>query len=73
MLSINYNDTQSAQNNSNHSVLIDHYIIINQSSAQPILKFNISQCLYKVKLVLANTKIRWLNYAGVGIHVVFIA
>ena len=72
LLSISYNDTQSAQNNSNHSVLIDHYIIINQSSPQPILKFNISQYFYKVKLVLANTKIRWLNDAQVGIHV-FIA
>ena len=73
MLSISYNDTQSAQNNSNHTVLIDYYIIINQSSAQPILKFNISQYFYKVKLVLANTKIHWLNDAEVGIHVVFTA
>ena len=75
MLSISYNDTQSAQNNSNHSVLIDHYVIINQSSirTQPILKFNISQYFYKVKLVLANTKIHWLNDTRVGIHVVFIA
>ena len=50
MLSINYNDTQSAQNNSNHTVLIDHYIIINPSSAVFILNLEFSQYFYKVKL-----------------------
>ena len=71
MLSINYNDTRSAQNNSNHSVLIDHYIIINQSSPQSILNFKFLQHFYRVKFELANTKIYGLNYQDTIINVVF--
>ena len=71
MLSISYNDTQSAQNNSNHTVMIDHYIIINQSSPQPILNFKFLQYFYRVKLELANTRIFGLNYQDTIINVVF--
>ena len=72
-ISINFNDTQSAQNNSNHTLLIDHYIIYNHSSAQRILLFNISQFFYKLKISIANTNFCCLNHTRVGIPVIFTA
>ena len=74
MLRINYNDTQSAQNNSNHTLLIDHYLITDQSSGRQqlyILKFNFSQHFYKVKIALAKAKISWLNNTDVVVYVFF--
>ena len=71
MLRINYNDTQSAQNNSNHTLLIDHYIIIDQSSAQTTLNFRFFQHFYDVKFELANTKIYGLCDIDFVIKVVF--
>ena len=47
-LSINYSDTQSAQGNSNHNLLIDHYIIISQSSGQR--KLNLG--FFKISIML---------------------
>ena len=72
MLRINYNDTQSAQNNSNHTLLIDHYLITDQSSGRQqlyILKFNFSQHFYKVKIALANAKISCLNNTDIVVYV----
>ena len=71
MLSINYSDTQSAQNNSNHAALIDYYKNTNFSSKVQIMNFHISQCFYKVKLVIANAKISWLNNTNIGILITF--
>ena len=72
MLSISYNDTKAAQSDSNHTVLIDHYIIIsNYSSVKSVLNLHISQNFYKVKAVLANTRVCWLNNTNSGIFVVF--
>ena len=73
MLSISYNDTQSAQNNSNHTVMIDHFDMSNHSIPQSKLKFNFFQHVYKVKLELANAQISWLNNVRIGVHVVFTA
>ena len=73
MLSINYSDTQSAQNNSNHALLIDHYLITDQSNAQQLLKFIISQYFYKVKITLANTNLVSLNHTIVSVFVIFTA
>ena len=73
MLNINYSDTQSAQNNSDHTLLIDHYLITDQSSPQQLLKFIISQYFYKVNITLANTNIISLNYTKVSVSVVFTA
>ena len=73
-LRINYNDTQSAQNNSNHTLLIDHYLITDQSRGQQqlhILKFIFSQHFYKVKITLANAKISSLNNTDVAVYVLF--
>ena len=62
MLNMNYNDTQSAQNGSNHTVLVDHYIAINHTKENPILKFIFLQYHYKVKLELASTNICWIHH-----------
>ena len=70
-LSINYSDTQSAQSNSNHNLLIDHYIIISQSSGQRTLNFRFFQNFYNVKFKLANTKIYGLSNTDSVIKVVF--
>ena len=60
-LSISYNDTQSAQNGSNHTVLVDHYIAINvinhPKGINPLLTCRFIQYYYKMKLELANTNI----------------
>ena len=69
MLSINYNDTQSTQNNSNHTLLIDYYFIINQNSTQKTLNFKFFQHFYSVKIELANTTIYGLH--NFAIKVVF--
>ena len=73
MLSISYNDTQSAQNNSNHTVMIDHYIIINQlkGSPQPILSLKLLQYFYGVKFELTDTRIFGLTYQDAIINVIF--
>ena len=73
MLSISYNDTQSAQNNSNQTVMIDHFDMSNHSVSQSKLKFKFFQHVYKVKLELANAQISWLNNVRIGVHVVFTA
>ena len=62
MLSISYNNTQSTQNNSNHTALIDHYIAINHTKENPILKFIFLQYHYKIKLELASTNICWIHH-----------
>ena len=71
MLGINYNDTQSAQNNSNHTLLIYNHILSNPVSPKPLLNFTVFQYFYTVKLVLANTKISGLNNTNIGISVIF--
>ena len=70
-LSIDYNDTQSAQNNSYHTTLIVHYIIRDQSSEQGTLNFKFLQNFYNVKFELANTKIYGLRNIKSAIKVVF--
>ena len=71
MLRIDYNDTQSAQNNSNHILLTDHVIIIDQSSEQATLNFRFFQHFYNVRFELANTKIYGLSNIESAIKVVF--
>ena len=72
MLSINYNDTQSAQDNSNHTVLVDHYIVINATpQVNALLTFTFVQYCYKVKLELANTNISWMNNTNIAIKVTY--
>ena len=61
MLSIYYEDTPSAWNNSNHTVLIDYYIVINHENVHPVLNFTYFQHFYKVTLVLANANINKLH------------
>ena len=74
MLSINYSDTQLAQNNcSNHTLLIDHYLITDQSNAPLLLKFIISQYFYKVKIALVNARICYLNNTDAVVNVFCIA
>ena len=74
MLSINYSDTQLAQNKSNHMLLIDHYLITDQSNAALLLlKFIVSQYFYKVKIALANAKICYLNNTDAVVNVFCIA
>ena len=70
MLSIHYNDTPSAQNNSEHSILIDHYDIINHSSTKSkVMNFKLLQHSYKVKLEIVKLSIHWLNNTGFGVYV----
>ena len=59
MLSISYNDTQAAKNNSNHAVQIYNYVFSNSVSThdQPVLNFTVLQHFYTVKLKIANMKI----------------
>ena len=73
MLKITYNDTQLAQNNSNHALLIDHYLITDQSSTQMLLKFIISQHFYSVKITLANINLVSINHTIVSVSVIFTA
>ena len=70
MLSIHYNDTPSAQNNSEHLILIDHYNIINHSSTKSkVMNFKLSQHSYKVKLELVKLSIQWLNNKDFGVYI----
>ena len=69
MLSISYNDTQAAKNNSNHAVQIYNYIFSNSVSThdQPVLNFIVVQHFYTVKLKIVNMKISSLNNMNIGI------
>ena len=70
MLSIHYNDTPSAQNNSEHLILIDHYNIINHSSTKSkVMNFKLLQHSYKVKLELVKLSIQWLNNKDFGAYI----
>ena len=72
ILSIHYNDTPSAQNNSEHSILINYFNIINHSSAKSeVLNFTLLQHSYKVKLELVELSIHWLNNKDNGVYVTF--
>ena len=69
-ISIHYNDTPSAQNNSKHSILIDHYNIINHSSTKSkVMYVKLLQHSYKVKMQLVELSIHWLNNTGFGIYI----
>ena len=61
ILSISYGDTQSAQNNSNYTALIDHYTAINHTKQNSILTLAFNQHYYKVKCELASTTICCVN------------
>ena len=72
MLRIHYNDTPSAQNNSEHSILINYFNIINHSSAKSkVLNFVLLQHSYKVKLQLVELSIHGLNNKVIGVYVAF--
>ena len=71
MLSIHYKDTPSAQNNSNHTVLIDYFIVINHGNVHPVLNFTYFQHFYKATLVLANATINKINNINTVVNVFF--
>jgi len=70
MMSINYSDTQLTQNKSNHTVLIDQYVIGYSSSKAPVLNFMFLQHSYGVKFQLTNM-ICQLNHKEKAVYIIF--
>ena len=63
MLSISYNDTKAAKNNSNNAVQIYKHIFSNSVSThdQPVLTFTVFLHFYTVKLKIVNITDQWLK------------